>query len=500
MAKASIDHRMVKNLVLEARKIRALDPNESLRLLKCANDLDNANYDVVSGIAQILAKGSASLEAMQWSQKAIAMSPSRPQAYNSLQRASSRAGFKTTEKFGVWAITVQPNNHLSHLFLAEFLRNAGRSEDSQQFYRATAVLLPVLGDPYLRLGGIQLVMDESDVALNSYRRAAAVGVQHPELTKGIALAQTTVQNRETRSRVKINRWPQNTKAFEDVGKIVRDCLPRLSPWNVAPLTSKSTVFTLGSCFAQNIAHVLNAQGVSTTYLPMSENFNSSGANLTFLRWILKDQRDSNFDRIKTLIETNAKNKLKNIISNCNVLVYTMGVSPAFFDRITGDHVIATGDAHAISLIRDCEFRTTTVSENVENLESIIALVREVNPNTHIVLSVSPIPLTATFEMDSAIIADCISKSIMRAATHEVISKGPINVSYWPSFEIVKWIAPHRQRSFGDDDGSSIHVNFDLLSCIFEQFIKYYSGDAIIIRETDREIFSNIKTRFSINKD
>jgi len=201
-----------------------------------------------------------------------------------------------------------------------------------------------------------------------------------------------------------------------------------------------------------------------------------------------------------LIETNAKNKLKNIISNCNVLVYTMGVSPAFFDRITGDHVIATGDAHAISLIRDCEFRTTTVSENVENLESIIALVREVNPNTHIVLSVSPIPLTATFEMDSAIIADCISKSIMRAATHEVISKGPINVSYWPSFEIVKWIAPHRQRSFGDDDGSSIHVNFDLLSCIFEQFIKYYSGDAIIIRETDREIFSNIKTRFSINKD
>jgi hypothetical protein len=113
---------MVDGFIQEARKLlRKAKPEESLRLLKRAYDLDCANYDVVAGIAEILALGSSSLEAVRWSEKAIVMSPSRPEAYNWLQRSSSRAVLPSTEKFGTWAIMVRPDNPLGHLFLATFL-------------------------------------------------------------------------------------------------------------------------------------------------------------------------------------------------------------------------------------------------------------------------------------------------------------------------------------------------------------------------------------------
>jgi tetratricopeptide (TPR) repeat protein len=498
MTGTTTDRNTANGFIREARKLlRKSRADESLRLLKCAYDLDSMNYDVVSGIAEILALGSESLEAVRWSKKAIALSPSRPEAYNWLQRASSRAVLRSSEKVGAWAIAVQPDNPLGYLFLATFLRNSGRANDSLQPYRACAVLFPVLGDPYFRLGGIQHAMDELAMAFNNYRRAKVLRIRPLELEREITLIETALKDRKTRRPIKISRWPQNAEAFKDIDKLLRDCLPRSTPWVNPPLNPMSTAFTLGSCFAQNIAQVLNAQGVSTTHLPLSENFNTSGANLTILRWILKDHQDSNFENISAVLDPKRKQVTKKTISTCDVMVYTMGVSPAFFDRRSGEHVIPTGDAHALSLIREHEFRTTTVSENVENLEAIITLIREANANAHIVLSVSPIPLTATFEMDSAIIADCVSKCIMRAAVHEVLSKSPPNVTYWPSFEVVKWIAPHRGRSFGDDDGSSIHVNRDLLSQIFERFVGYYSDGKIMTHNTSRDAFSNTKMRFSL---
>jgi hypothetical protein len=319
-----------------------------------------------------------------------------------------------------------------------------------------------------------------------------------ESEKGITLIETALKGRKRRPAVKFSRWPQNAEAFDDIGRLLTDCLPRLKPWDKPPLSPKSTVFTLGSCFAQNIAQVLNAQGVVTTHLPLSENFNTSGANLMILRWILEDHRESNFEDDNAILDAGRKQSIKKTISTCDVMVYTMGVSPGFFNRSTGRHVITIGNTHALGLIREHDFRTTTVAENVGNLEALIKLVRNVNPKTHIVLSVSPIPLTATFEMDSAIIADCVSKSIMRAAVHEILAKKPANVSYWPSFEIVKWIAPHRQRSFGGDDGSSIHVNRDLLSYIFERFVEYYSNGSVKTCETSRDAFSNTKNQFTLS--
>jgi hypothetical protein len=90
-----------------------------------------------------------------------------------------------------------------------------------------------------------------------------------------------------------------------------------------------------------------------------------------------------------------------------------------------------------------------------------------------VLSVSPVPFTATFEMESAIVADCVSKSTLRAAAHEFLKDPGAGAIYWPSFEIVRWLSGHIGRTFGTDDGNNHHVSDALVTMIVELFIERF---------------------------
>jgi hypothetical protein len=38
--------------------------------------------------------------------------------------------------------------------------------------------------------------------------------------------------------------------------------------------------------------------------------------------------------------------------------------------------------------------------------------------------------------------DLLSKATLRVAIQELLSSGPERVHYWPSFEVVKWLAAH----------------------------------------------------------
>ena len=81
------------------------------------------------------------------------------------------------------------------------------------------------------------------------------------------------------------------------------------------------------------------------------------------------------------------------------------------------------------------------------------------------------PLKASFEFDSAVQADCLSKSTLRVAAHEILAQGIENVFYWPSFEIVRWLSSHTESPFGKDDQNNLHVNEDIINLIMELFIE-----------------------------
>ena len=124
------------------------------------------------------------------------------------------------------------------------------------------------------------------------------------------------------------------------------------------------------------------------------------------------------------------------------------------------------------------FRLSSVLENTKNLENIFALIREVNPNAPIIFTLSPVPLKATFSNKSCISSDCVSKSTLRLAIHEYMSKfeSQANVYYWPSFEIVKWVGCHLPYPvYGTDDGCVRHVSRFLVTQILKAFVNVYYG-------------------------
>ena len=111
------------------------------------------------------------------------------------------------------------------------------------------------------------------------------------------------------------------------------------------------------------------------------------------------------------------------------------------------------------------------------MRRIIDLIHLERPGLPIVLTLSPVPLRATFEPISCFAADCLSKSILRAAIGEVTAGSQAaNVHYWPSFEIVRWMGGHLAVSMYGEDGNTRHVNRFAVKMIVDSFMRHYYSD------------------------
>jgi hypothetical protein len=77
----------------------------------------------------------------------------------------------------------------------------------------------------------------------------------------------------------------------------------------------------------------------------------------------------------------------------------------------------------------------SVAEVRADLAEFIGLVRQHNPDLKILLTVSPVPLVATYEDRHVLQATTYSKSALRAAVDE-ICRHHAAVDYFPSYEII----------------------------------------------------------------
>ena len=82
-----------------------------------------------------------------------------------------------------------------------------------------------------------------------------------------------------------------------------------------------------------------------------------------------------------------------------------------------------------------EFRNFGVTEVIDDLQSLIEKVRSVNDGLRFLLTVSPVPLTATATGEHVIVASSYSKAVLRAAAGAVAGTDD-GVDYFPSCELV----------------------------------------------------------------
>jgi hypothetical protein len=278
-------------------------------------------------------------------------------------------------------------------------------------------------------------------------------------------------------------FPTALGHYDDVTRLFRE---HVLPGHLPPgplLTESDTVITLGSCFAQELRQVLEAARFSSSSFWIPSGLNNTFAILDFVSWCVRREGTSaayRYERgadgeIREWTPEEERERYRRYLDEAGAFVFTLGLAEVWCDRETGgvfwrgvpDHIF-TEERHA--------FRLSTPAENSRNIRETIELVRSVNADAPIVLTLSPVPLQASFRDISCLTADCVSKSVLRVALDEVMAEKPPGVYYWPSFELVKWVGPVLDwRAY---EGDARHANRYLVYCIVNAFVAAFYGPAL----------------------
>jgi tetratricopeptide (TPR) repeat protein len=281
------------------------------------------------------------------------------------------------------------------------------------------------------------------------------------------------------SKRKIGRYPETEAFLGDFGKLIKDHIAVNLNGEPKFINPRTRFFSMGSCFARNLARSLSASGYVANHMEISEYINTTFANRVFVDWLDGADIDEAIrERIVELLPPGwSREGALEAIKTSNVFILTLGVAPAFFDRTTGNFILPRPTSlNSRALAEKYLFRTTSVSENVDNVLHLIEFVRKISPDIRIVVTVSPVPLLASFEFESAVQADCLSKSTMRLVAHEVVNCSNIpNIMYWPAFEIFRWAGSNAGNYYAADDGAAWHVSEEKVAGTVGSFVEMFSA-------------------------
>ena len=117
-----------------------------------------------------------------------------------------------------------------------------------------------------------------------------------------------------------------------------------------------------------------------------------------------------------------------------------------------------------------EFVNFSARETVEDLEIFLRRLRGVNPGARIILTVSPVPLIATYEPRHVLVSTTYSKAALRVAAEEVAS-GKHDVAYFPSYEIIT--GSFNRGAYFDTDLRSVRQ--EGVDHVMSLFLRHYTS-------------------------
>jgi hypothetical protein len=172
-------------------------------------------------------------------------------------------------------------------------------------------------------------------------------------------------------------------------------------------------------------------------------------------------RDHHFHRVRRAIET------------MDVFVFTLGLTEAWEDRRDGAiHPLAPGVAGGVFDPETVGFRNFDEAETADDLIAALAFIRARNPGVRIVLTVSPVPLNATYEDRHVFVSTTWSKAALRIAA-ERARRSFDGCAYFPSYEIIT--APHVRGLYYDE--TCREVTAGGVDHVMGLFLRHFAGVA-----------------------
>ena len=128
--------------------------------------------------------------------------------------------------------------------------------------------------------------------------------------------------------------------------------------------------------------------------------------------------------------------VREAFATLDVLVFTLGLTECWASREDGAvYPVCPGVSGGCFDPARHAFLNLTVTDVVADMTAFLGLLRSVNPRARIVLTVSPVPLAATYEPQHVLTATTYSKAVLRVAA-ETLAREASGVAYFPAFEII----------------------------------------------------------------
>tara|TARA_R110002074_G_scaffold92367_3_gene201637 strand:- start:87 stop:1130 length:1044 start_codon:yes stop_codon:yes gene_type:complete len=141
------------------------------------------------------------------------------------------------------------------------------------------------------------------------------------------------------------------------------------------------------------------------------------------------------------------------IRQAQVFVFTLGLTESWFHSDGHEYPMCPGTAAGRFDPERHQFRNQRFEETRTALVQAIHLMRRENPQIRFLLTVSPVPLTATNSGQHVVVATMDSKSILRAVAGDV-AESLKGVDYFPSYEIIN--SPAFRAVFFDPNMRSVN--------------------------------------------
>ena len=213
----------------------------------------------------------------------------------------------------------------------------------------------------------------------------------------------------------------------------------------------SPVVPFGSCFASNIQDYLVERGFNVLTKEGRKNYISWMGDGIVNTFAIRQQFEWAWEGTVPKLDLwhgykaevfgydeTVRQSTQQMFNECEVFIITLGLSEVWYDEPTQSVFWRAVPRDNYDPSRH-KFRVSTVDENRENLEAIRALIRKYRPNAKLIVTLSPVPLTATFREMNCMSANAVSKAVLRSAIDEFM-RGPARddgaTHYFPSYEVV----------------------------------------------------------------
>jgi hypothetical protein len=182
--------------------------------------------------------------------------------------------------------------------------------------------------------------------------------------------------------------------------------------------------------------------------------------------------------------------VRRLFSRVDLFIFTFGLTETWIHRESGTvYPTAPGTVAGDFDPAVHQFKNFTFTEIYEDFLTIRELLRAMNPELKFLVTVSPVPLTATASDDHVLTATIYSKSVLRAVAGQLYNEFD-DIDYFPSYELIashfskgRFYAPNL-RSVADEG----------VEVVMRHFLKVHAGAAALAAQNADESAPRKKRR------